>query len=91
MSVTILKINALIFMYYSILRAHCIKQAPFTREYQSGTHLSVDLFESMRNKCLAHGLKITLQPGFKPSITISRNRHLTHVTSMPSIRLHITP
>ena len=48
----------------------------------SATYFSTESTETMRIKRLAQGHNILLQSGFKPSIAVSRNRHLTHMISM---------
>ena len=71
--------NALIFKFYFLRGAHGAEQTPFTRRFPFGTHVSA---EAMRNKCFAQGHNILMQAGFEPSIVVSRNRHLTHMTYM---------
>ena len=48
----------------------------------SGTHLSAELTEAMRIKCLAQGHDMLMQPVLEHPISVSRNRHLTHTTNM---------
>ena len=52
----------------------------FKKVLLSGTHLSAESTEEMCIKCLAQELNILMHPEFEPSIAISRNRHLTHMT-----------
>ena len=48
----------------------------------SGAHSSDESIVAMRVKCAAQGHNILIQPWFKPSMAVSRNRHLTHMTNM---------
>ena len=50
-----------------------------TRVFMSGT---AELIEAIRIKCLVQGHDILMQPGFEPSISVSRNRHSNHMTNM---------
>ena len=77
-----LSVNALIFKYYFLRKGHNVEQATLTRVFPSGTHFSAELTEAIQIKCHALGHNIQLQPGFEPSITVSRNRHPTRMTNM---------
>ena len=50
--------------------------------FPSDTHFTAYSMEVVQIKCLAQRHNILMQSGFKPSIAISRNRHLTYITNM---------
>ena len=66
------------------LESRCCGTEPaaYKRVLPSGTHFVAKLTEAMLTKCRAQGHNILMQSGFEPSITVSRNRHLTHMTNM---------
>ena len=80
--ITIIIKNALNFRCFFLRRAHSTEQTPFTRVYPPGTHFTVESTDAMRIKCLPQGLNILMLPGFEPSIAVSIDRHLAHVTNM---------
>ena len=47
--------NELILKYHFLQRAHSTEQAPLTRVFPSGTHLSAESTEAMWIECLAQG------------------------------------
>ena len=73
---------ASIFKCYFLRKAHSSEETTFTRVTLSGTHFSADSTEAIRIKCLAQGRNILMQSGFEPSIAVSRNRQLSHMTNM---------
>ena len=50
--------------------------------FQPRTHFTAESTEAMRIKCLAHGHNILMQTGFNLLISVSRNQHLSHMTTM---------
>ena len=76
------KLIAMIFKCYSLRKAHSTEKARFTRVYPSGIYIISDSTETMRIKGLAHGRHMLMRSRFEPSIAVSRNRYLTHMTNM---------
>ena len=64
------------------MKAHSTEQKPVTSVFPSGTHFTTELTEVMRVMCLAQGHNILIQPGFEPSISVSRRRHFIHMTNI---------
>ena len=50
--------------------------------FQSGTHFSAELTETMWIKCLVQAHNILIQSWFEPSNALSKNRHLTYMTDI---------
>ena len=74
--------NALICQCYLLGKAHSKEQTPLTRVFASGTHITAKSTEATRIKCLTQGHSILMQREFEPSMAVSRNRQLTHMTHM---------
>ena len=51
---------------------HSTKQTPITMVIQSGIHFAAESTETMRIECLAQRHNILMQPGFEPSIAVSK-------------------
>ena len=73
---------ALIFKCYFLQKAHNTEQAPFTKVFPSGAHLTAESTEAM---CLAQRQNTLMQPVFEPSASVSRSPYPIHMTNMPDI------
>ena len=67
---------------YFLQKAHSTEQTPVMRVFLSGIYFAAKSTEAMRTKCLAQGHNIMMQQGFESSISVSRNRHLIHMSCM---------
>ena len=64
---------------------------PFTWVFPPGTHFTAESTDAMRITFLAEGPNLMIQPGFEPSISVSRNQHLNHIANMlknVGVRMH---
>ena len=59
-----------------------VNKHSFTRLLPSCAHFKAESTEAMWIKCPTLGHSLLMQPGFVPSITVSRNRYLTNMTNM---------
>ena len=73
--------NPLIFKCYFIRKDYGNEQAPFTSVIPFGIHFSADSTETMQTKCLAQDLNELMQPGYEPSIAVSRNLQFAITTN----------
>ena len=78
----LIQIYTLIIKCYFLQNAHSTEQTPFTIVSPPGTHFTAESTEAMWIKCLALGQNTLMLLGFELSITVSRNRHLNHMTNM---------
>ena len=78
--ITILIKTFLISKCYFLWRANSTVQTPFTRVFPPD--LTAKSTEAMRIRFRDQGHRILMPPVFEPSISVSRNRHLTHMANM---------